>query len=130
LEGSEVTAQIMARAAYASPAAPTRTTRGIEYDAFARVTHRLKSTLTSKDTVFSDLARALHDNRCLWSILASDVSGAENALPEALRAQIFYLAEFTNQHSRKVLANEASADVLVDINTAIMRGLRHEEERG
>lgn len=124
-----MTAHIMAQAAYASPAAPTRTTRGIEYDAFARVTHRLKSALMPKLGGFGDLARALHDNRCLWSTLASDVSGDANALPPSLRAQIFYLAEFTNHHSSKVLANEASAEVLVDINTAMMRGLRHEEER-
>ena len=71
-----MTAQILARAAYASPAAPTRTARSIEYDAFARVTHRLKTAIATEQ------------------------------------------------------GREATAEVLVAINTAIMRGLRQEEERG
>ena len=125
-----MTAQILARATYASPAAPTRTARGIEYDAFARVTHRLKTAIATEQGRFAALVRALHDNRSLWMTLAADVAEAENGLPPALRAQIFYLAEFTGLHSSKVLAREATAEVLVAINTAIMRGLRHEEERG
>jgi len=35
----------------------------------------------------------------------------------------FYLAEFTRTYSSRVLAG-ASADPLIDINTAVMRGLR------
>lgn len=124
-----MTAQILARAAYASPAAPTRTARSIEYDAFARVTHRLRIAIVSEHGSFAALARALHDNRGLWTTLAADVADADNGLPQALRAQIFYLAEFTGRHSSKVLAGQADAEVLVEINTAIMRGLRHEEER-
>jgi flagellar biosynthesis activator protein FlaF len=124
-----VTAQIMARAAYASPAAPTRTPRAIEYDAFARVTHRLRSALAPGAGAFSALARALHDNRSLWTALAADVADSDNGLPKDLRAQIFYLAEFATAHSRKILAGEASADILVEINTAVMRGLRHEGDR-
>lgn len=70
------------------------------------------------------MAEAIHENRRLWTILASDVVDKENGLPAQLRAQIFYLAEFTESHSRKVLAKEATADALVEINTAVMRGLR------
>ena len=72
------------------------------------------------------LARAIHDNRSLWTALAADVAIETNPLPRPLRAQIFYLSEFTAQHSRKVLAGDASVDVLIDINTAVMRGLRGE----
>ena len=57
-------------------------------------------------------------------MLAGDVADAANGLPKELRAQIFYLAEFTNQHSTLVLRGEGDVDVLVEINTAIMRGLR------
>ena len=52
--------------------------------------------------------------------MASDA----NALPDALRARIVYLAEFTRQHSRKVLGREAGIDALVEINTNVLRGLR------
>ncbi len=120
----------MARAAYASPTAATRSPRSIEYDAFARVTYQLKAALAAPKANFAALARALHDNRALWTVLAADVAEAANGLPEALRAKLFYLAEFTVDHSRKVLAGEAEAGVLVEINTAVMRGLRREEDRG
>ena len=71
-----------------------------------------------------------HDNRRLWTILAADVSLPENPLPAPLRARLFYLAEFTQAHSRKVLLGQARADILVDINTAIMKGLRSEGTQG
>lgn len=116
----------MARTAYASPGTPARTLRGIEYDVFARVTHRLKSALVKGRNDVPALAQALHENRQLWATLAADVAGPDNQLPPPLRAQLFYLYEFTDQHSVKVLNGSASAEVLVDINTAVMRGLRSE----
>ncbi|MCU9849955.1 flagellar biosynthesis regulator FlaF [Defluviimonas sp. WL0024] len=118
-------AHLLARSAYASAATPTRTTRGTEYEIFARVTHRLKAAGRG-DGDFIALAGALHDNRTLWTALAADVALETNALPKSLRAQIFYLSEFTTQHTRRILAGEAGADVLIDINTAMMRGLRNE----
>ncbi|WP_114964755.1 flagellar biosynthesis regulator FlaF [Alkalilacustris brevis] len=120
----------MASTAYASPGAPTRTPRASEYDAIARITARLKSAAERGDQGFAQLAAALHENRRLWLILASDVAGKENALPPNLRAQILYLAAFTEQHSRKVLANQAAADALIDVNTAVMRGLRGDAGEG
>ncbi|MFN6978293.1 MAG: flagellar biosynthesis regulator FlaF [Gemmobacter sp.] len=41
-----------------------------------------------------------------------------------MRAQLFYLYEFTAAHSRRVLDGTASVEALVDVNTAMMRGLR------
>ena len=58
--------------------------------------------------------------------MATQVADAKNALPQGLRAQIFYLAEFTLQHSRKALSGGASVRPLIEINTAVMRGLRGE----
>ncbi len=121
-----MTALQMARTAYSTPGTPARTLRGIEYDLFARVTHRLKTSQTDGARDFSKLASALHDNRRLWTALATDVAEPGNSLPAPLRAQLFYLYEFTDQHSRKVLAGEGSVEVLIDINTAVMRGLRGE----
>lgn len=121
-----MTAHTLARAAYGRPEAATRTPRAIEYDLFARVTHRLSAAQTP-GTSFAALAQALHDNRSLWSTIAADVAGGENALPAELRARLFYLAEFTQAQSRKVLEGHATAAVLIDINTAVMRGLRPTE---
>lgn len=122
-------AHLMARSAYSGVAAPIRTDRGTEYDAFARCTHAL-STAQGGFGGYPALARALNDNRRLWNVLAADVSGEANGLPASLRAGIFYLAEFTRHHSRRVLAGEADIAALIDVNTAIMRGLRGQEQEG
>lgn len=115
----------MAKMAYQSSSrAPLRTPRGTEYEALAKVTHQLKNSLTSS---FSQLATALHENRRLWTVLAADVADHDNGLPDTLRAQVFYLAEFTFDHSRKVLLKGDDPSILIEINTAIMRGLRQSE---
>lgn len=112
-------ANSMAQSAYSAATAELKAPRTAEYEIFARVTRAIKAA----DSIASRVA-ALHDNRRLWNVLAADVADNDNALPESTRARIFYLAEFTRQHTAKVLRSEADADVLVDINTAIMKGLR------
>jgi flagellar protein FlaF len=121
-----VTALDLARTAYASPGTPARTLRGIEYEIFARVTRRLKALQSEGRNNFPALASALHENRQLWAVLAADVADPGNALPPALRARLFYLYQFTEHQSRRLLSGQGSLDVLIDINTAIMRGLRGE----
>ncbi len=110
--------------AYAQRHAPTRSFRSVEYDLLAQITHRLKAAWVHRDSDFPGLAAALHDNQRLWSTLAADVADPGNGLPPALRARLFYLYEFTAKHSSAVLAGSGSVDVLTDINTAVMRGLR------
>ncbi len=112
-----------ARTAYGGPSPATRTPRAIEYEAFARVTHRISAAAARGRTGFPDLAAALHDNRRLWTLLAGMVADSNNGLPEALRAGLFNLAAFTQRHTTQVLNGTARAEVLVDINTAVMRGL-------
>ena len=113
-----------ARDAYARPDAPARSARAIEYELFARMTHRLSVAWSHRTQNYAGLVGALHDNGTMWRTLAVDVADVENGLPSPLRAQLFYLYEFTTVHSQKVLDGTASADVLVEINTAVMRGLR------
>lgn len=116
----------LAHAGYGS-SHEVKTERGVEYDAFARITAALRSAAANGKESFAPFAKALSDNRRLWTIIATDVAGKDNALPKELRAQIFYLAEFTLTHTSRVLQREASADVLIEINTMIMRGLRSQE---
>lgn len=111
-----------AQYAYRQDAQTVKTPRSTEYDAFARITQRLKSALPGER--FADLAGAIHDNRSLWTILAADVADKGNPLPKELKARIIYLAEFTHLHSSKVLTDGAPVTPLVEINTAIMSGLR------
>ena len=112
--------------AYSDAAAPVRTGRSLEYNVLARITRSISSAESRGH--FPDLAAALHDNTRLWTVFATQVADSDNALPEDLRARIFYLARFTHHHTPKVLAGNASASPLVAINTAIMRGLRGETE--
>ena len=121
-----MTGHCVITAAYGRPEGPVRTARGLEYDIFVRTTRALRDGWAARGENFARLAEAVADNMRLWSVLAADVAGANNALPQALRAQLFYLYEFTAQHSRKVLDGAGSVEVLIDINTAVMRGLRGE----
>ncbi len=119
------TAQL-ARSAYSNTGTSIRTNRNTEYDIFARITQRMTSAMRQGASDFVSLVNALHENRKLWRILASDVADDSNALPAPLRAQIFYLAEFTDLHTQKVLSGDATAHSLIEINTSVMRGLRGE----
>lgn len=121
-----MTAQTLAAMGYAQSARPLRTTRGIEYDAFARITRQLSEALTTPASGIGKLAEAIHQNRLLWSALASDLVHPDNALPAALKGQLLSLSEFVRLHSSKVLSKQDSGEVLIDINTAIMKGLRAE----
>lgn len=117
-------AQTLAKMAYSAPGQPTQTPRSTEYELFSRITYRLRNASALGASAFASLASALHDNRSLWTTLAIDVADEDNQLPPATRARIFYLAEFTTHHTRKVLAGTATAEALIDINTTIMRGLK------
>lgn len=121
-------ARTLAQRAYAGNTAPTRAPRGIEYEVIARITHRIKSAAMKGPAAFPELASALHENRQLWTLLAIDVAGPANDLPEDLRARLFYLSEFTAHHTSKVLARTASVAPLLEVNTAVLRGLRTEKK--
>lgn len=113
-----------AQSAYVAALTPTRTARGTEYEAVARITTRMRSASEKGADGFVALAEALHENRKLWNIFAVDVADPGNPLPKDLKARLFYLAEFTNQHTSMVLARQESVQPLLEINAAILRGLR------
>lgn len=120
----------LAQAAYRSGAQGIKTPRSAEYEAFARITSRLKAANDTRSPArFSDLAGAIHDNRKLWTILASDAAGSDNGLPGDLRARILFLAEFTRQHSQKVLRSGAPVAPLLEINRLVMSGLHERSAR-
>jgi len=117
-----------AQKGYGKASAQIRTPKGLEFEAFARVTRKLKLSFDNPRTGYGHLAEALFENRRLWNLLAGEVAQQDNALPQGLRSQIFYLSEFTNHHSRKVLSNTATLGALIEVNVAIMRGLKKEGE--
>ncbi|WP_293574058.1 flagellar biosynthesis regulator FlaF [Phaeobacter sp.] len=117
-------ALLKAKSAYSAAKAPTRTAKNLEYEVIARITRRMVAAAQKGKPGFGELAEALKDNRKLWSIFAVEVSSPNNPLPEELKAQLLSLGTFTNQHTSKVLARKGDVRLLVEINTAIMRGLR------
>ncbi|WP_299501255.1 flagellar biosynthesis regulator FlaF [uncultured Roseobacter sp.] len=117
-------AYAQAQSAYAPAAAPTRTARSAEYEVIARISHRMNKAI--KDDDFTALAEAIYENNKLWTALAIDVTDENNLLPDELRARIAYLADFTRLHSHKVLQKKESAIPLLEINAAILRGLKQE----
>jgi len=116
----------LAQSAYRPTGASTRSEASIEYEALARVTRRIQAAANADAVVPHDLYAALHDNLRLWTVIAEAVADAGNALPEELRARLFYLAEFTLKHTRLVFRREAKPDILLEINRSVMRGLRQQ----
>ncbi len=115
-------ATTLAQRGYAPTSAPLKSARKMEYDVIARITYRLKSAIEAKD--FNKMIHALHENRTLWRRLGLSVADPENLLPDDLRARLIYLSEFTEHHTRKAIRREASAMPLIEVNTAILRGLK------
>lgn len=117
-------ALLKAKSAYSAAKAPTKTAKNLEYDVIARITHRLVAAANKGSDGFNELAHALHDNRKLWSIFETDMASKDNQLPMELKENLFALANFTRVHTSEVLARKAAVRPLVEINMAIMRGLR------
>lgn len=115
--------QTQALRAYAQNARTTQTPRGTEYELIARVTHRIKTAAEAGPMAYPKLVEALSDNQRLWTTLAIDVADDGNALPQDLRARIFYLAEFVQQQTSKVLTRKGRITPLLEINAAILKGL-------
>ncbi len=114
--------------AYAEHSAPVKTDRSLEYDVIARVTSKLKMTVSDPDN-FLALIKAVDENRRMWSLIASSVGDTDNQFSKDLKASLFYLYEFTLLHSRKVLKGDADVHPLVDINVSILRGLNSGDDR-
>ncbi len=113
----------MAQRAYKQSVRTTSTPKTIECKVIARISQNIKTAAEAGPDAFPKLAEALFENHKLWTILASDVAGSNNGLPQELRAQIFYLAKFVHSHNRKVLKKKANVLPLLEINAAILKGL-------
>ena len=116
----------LARQAYAPSSYHIQSDRRVEAQVMGKITSRLRGAAEQKEKNFAAFVGALHENRKLWATFATDVIDNENELSNILRAQIFYLAEFIELHSAKILKGEEDVTALIEINMAIMRGLNSE----
>lgn len=103
-----------------------RTARDAEYDIFSRVTGMLRQADASGQG--PDRIAAVDKNNQLWTILASDLADPGNALPDHVRAGLLSLAGFALRHGHQALSGKVALAPLIDINMAIMRGLRQEAQ--
>jgi len=69
------------------------------------------------------LCDAVYQNTRLWLTLLEDLSNPANRLPDDLKGRLASLAATSVRHGRRVLAGEASLNLLIDINRAIYAGL-------
>lgn len=111
---------------YAEHSVSTRSDRRAEYDIIARVTQELRDSAVKRKTNFAAYAEALHTNQRLWTALLVDVADTDNPFPKELKARIAYLADFTNHHTRRIMREKVSVMPLLEINMAVLRGLKKE----
>lgn len=114
---------------YKKSAAYTKSPRDAEYEVIAKISHRLRAAALNRKTDFPRYIEALSDNRRLWTTLASDLALPDNELPKDLRARLFWLAEFTESETQKLLRNEGDVGVLIEINAAVLQGLRTQDRQ-
>jgi flagellar biosynthesis activator protein FlaF len=115
----------LARRAYETSAKSTGTPRSVEYNLFLRLTSALSTAEENRTYNHSSYIDALSWNLELWTTIGADVSSQENALPASLRGQLFYLFEFTQHHTNRLLSGDISlsAEPLIEINRNVMTGL-------
>ncbi len=106
----------------AEPNGPVADPHQADLQRLSYVTAGLSAALAAPDD-FPRLAQALSDNRNLWVRLVIGVADETSGVPPSLRDQILSLFKFTWEHTSLVLRDKATAEVLVDINTALLRGL-------
>ena len=122
---TDVNAIDRARNAYAPNRSPVRTERAAEVELFRQTNALLKAATTPPQSM-PKLVDALHQNRKVWTHMAGEVADSDNALPSELRASLLYLYKFVASHTAQILRGAAEVGPLIDINTAIIRGLKGE----
>lgn len=108
--------------AYQTQSKETLTPRTVEYRVFGQVISRLHKSIDHPDDIIV-LEEALNSNILLWNALAADVMEDSNPLPEQLRGQIVYLAQYMQHHTALIRKKEADVQAIIDINRMIMTGL-------
>ena len=114
--------------AYGHSSMGVRSPRSIEYGVFSRISHRLRTATLSRHENYGEFVAALSENRALWTLLAVDVAQPENGLDDDLRGRLFWLAEFVNEETQRVIRKQGDISVLIEINASIMKGLRGRDD--
>ncbi len=114
----------LARKGYTNTLKRTGSDIELELKIFTDITGRLASADIAKPGGISALNQAVADNARLWNIIFLDITNPDNTLSDALKSSLVYLAEFTREHTSKVLHGEAGHQILVEINNNVIAGKR------
>jgi len=103
----------------------TASDKHIELQLFSAVTARLRAQVQNNSSrLTGPMAEAILENAKLWNVLFCDLVGPDNKLAGDLKNNLISLAEFTQSHTQRVLRGQASIDILIEINSAIIQGLK------
>jgi flagellar biosynthesis activator protein FlaF len=121
----------LAHTSYQSARA-TLNSRAIEFQVFSQITSRLdyyhnRTRETHEPYFCQGLAEALYDNKRLWSAITVDIAQPAHPYPLDLKEKLISLAHFVRNHTNKVLKNESTAEVLIQINESIIAGLKGQQ---
>ena len=113
----------LAQQAYDNVQHRTAGEREIELALFTQITQDLTKVAEQEVPAPTVWAEAISRNLELWSLLASDLLGAENTIADELKGGLLYLSEFVRTESMRILSGEGELRNLIDINISIMQGL-------
>jgi len=124
-EATKMNTSEMAKKGYANTQKQMGSDTELELKIFTDITGRLAGATISEPGGLSKLATALHDNARLWNLIFLDLTNPKNRLDAELKKGLIYLAEFTRQHTTKVLQGEGEPAILIEINKNIISGKRN-----
>lgn len=120
----------LAKNAYHESTRTTASPRAVERQLLSRLTTAIVVAQKNRKDDQASFIRALGKNLEFWTVVATDVASDSNQLPVELRSQLFYLFEFTQHYTRKLMSDDDGkfdAEPLIDINQNIIRGLQGPE---
>jgi flagellar protein FlaF len=116
--------------AYQSVEKSTLSGRDLEASVLTKAALKLQDvqqhwTAADRDVLLDE---ALKYNQRVWSFFQSEVSQAENPLPEEIKRNILTLSVFVDRRIFEIMAYPSSEklDILISINRNIAAGLRGE----
>lgn len=121
--------QSLALKAYGDVQQRTASDKEIEHALFTQITQDLDRVANEEKPVPSEWADAISRNLQLWTLLATDLMGTANALPEETKKGLLILSEFVRRTSMTVLSGGEGLADLIEINQTIVKGLDGEASR-
>ena len=109
--------------AYQAARSRAETPRSAEFRLLSQITGEMMDADTA-GMKGAMLAPALHRNREMWSVFATDCGATGNGLPPELRAQIISLGLWVERFTSDVITGREKVEPLIELNRTIMEGLR------